>query len=56
MEIKWHNGACTVVLVQQFLPFCYLILQINERNSGWDDLIFIPPGKSLNQHINEVSA
>jgi hypothetical protein len=56
MEIKWHNGACTVVLVQQFLPFCYLILQINERNSGWDDLIFIPPGKSLNQHIDEVSA
>ncbi|CAN6198344.1 unnamed protein product, partial [Urochloa humidicola] len=31
-------------------------MEINERNSGWDDLIFIPPGKSLNQHINEVSA
>ncbi|KAK3131929.1 hypothetical protein QOZ80_6AG0513490 [Eleusine coracana subsp. coracana] len=30
-------------------------MEINERNSGWDDLIFIPPGKSLNQHINEVS-
>ncbi|WVZ81992.1 hypothetical protein U9M48_029310 [Paspalum notatum var. saurae] len=31
-------------------------MEINERNSGWDDLIFIPPGKSLNQHIDEVSA
>ncbi|XP_066377296.1 protein TIC 22, chloroplastic-like [Miscanthus floridulus] len=31
-------------------------MEINERNSVWDDLIFIPPGKSLNQHINEVSA
>nr|CAB3467449.1 unnamed protein product [Digitaria exilis] len=31
-------------------------MEINERNSGWDDLIFIPPGKNLNQHINEVSA
>lgn len=61
MEVGWIlNGrmdiACTVVLVQQLLPLCYLILQINERDSGWDDLIFIPPGKSLNQHINEVSA
>ncbi|XP_062228366.1 protein TIC 22, chloroplastic-like isoform X3 [Phragmites australis] len=28
-------------------------MEINERNSGWDDFIFIPPGKSLNQHINE---
>uniref|UniRef100_M8BUJ3 Uncharacterized protein n=1 Tax=Aegilops tauschii TaxID=37682 RepID=M8BUJ3_AEGTA len=28
-------------------------MEINDRNSGWDDLIFIPPGKSLNQHINE---
>uniref|UniRef100_A0A0E0L997 Protein TIC 22, chloroplastic n=1 Tax=Oryza punctata TaxID=4537 RepID=A0A0E0L997_ORYPU len=31
-------------------------MEMNQRNSGWDDLIFIPPGKSLNQHINEVSA
>ncbi|KAL6861826.1 hypothetical protein ACP4OV_017526 [Aristida adscensionis] len=31
-------------------------MEMNERNSGWDDLIFIPPGKGLNQHINEVSA
>ncbi|KAL5225924.1 hypothetical protein ABZP36_012563 [Zizania latifolia] len=31
-------------------------METNDRNSGWDDLIFIPPGKSLNQHINEVSA
>ncbi|XP_006655906.3 protein TIC 22, chloroplastic [Oryza brachyantha] len=31
-------------------------MEMNERNSGWDDLIFIPPGKNLNQHINEVSA
>ncbi|XP_062228365.1 protein TIC 22, chloroplastic-like isoform X2 [Phragmites australis] len=30
-------------------------MEINERNSGWDDFIFIPPGKSLNQHINEDS-
>uniref|UniRef100_A0A0E0L989 Protein TIC 22, chloroplastic n=1 Tax=Oryza punctata TaxID=4537 RepID=A0A0E0L989_ORYPU len=28
-------------------------MEMNQRNSGWDDLIFIPPGKSLNQHINE---
>uniref|UniRef100_A0A0D9WN73 Uncharacterized protein n=1 Tax=Leersia perrieri TaxID=77586 RepID=A0A0D9WN73_9ORYZ len=31
-------------------------MEMNERNSGWDDLIFIPPGKNLSQHINEVSA
>uniref|UniRef100_A0A0E0DYS7 Protein TIC 22, chloroplastic n=1 Tax=Oryza meridionalis TaxID=40149 RepID=A0A0E0DYS7_9ORYZ len=29
-------------------------MEMNERNSGWDDLIFIPPGKSLHQHINEL--
>jgi len=45
--------TCTDFVV---LTTWLLILQINERNSGWDDLIFIPPGKSLNQHINEVSA
>ncbi|KAL5200637.1 hypothetical protein ABZP36_021840 [Zizania latifolia] len=28
-------------------------METNDRNSGWHDLIFIPPGKSLNQHINE---
>lgn len=25
------------------------------RNSGWEDLIFIPPGKSHSQHIEEVA-
>lgn len=30
--------------------------QVNEKNSGWDDLIFIPPGKSYTQHINEVAS
>uniref|UniRef100_A0A803MX80 Protein TIC 22, chloroplastic n=1 Tax=Chenopodium quinoa TaxID=63459 RepID=A0A803MX80_CHEQI len=28
---------------------------ISEKNSGWDDLIFIPPGKSHLQHIQEVA-
>ncbi|CAM0913832.1 unnamed protein product [Alopecurus aequalis] len=31
-------------------------MEINDRNSGWDDLIFIPPGKNLNQHINEMDS
>ncbi|KAL3617929.1 Protein TIC 22, chloroplastic [Castilleja foliolosa] len=30
-------------------------MEISERNSGWDDLIFIPPGKSHSQHIQEVT-
>ncbi|KAL8130901.1 protein TIC 22, chloroplastic [Apium graveolens] len=29
-------------------------MEINEKNSGWEDLIFIPPGKSRSQHIQEV--
>ncbi|KAG1342253.1 protein TIC 22, chloroplastic [Cocos nucifera] len=31
-------------------------MEMNDKNSGWDDLIFIPPGKSHTQHINEVAA
>ncbi|KAG0470022.1 hypothetical protein HPP92_016137 [Vanilla planifolia] len=31
-------------------------MEINEKNYGWEDLIFIPPGKSCTQHINEVAA
>ncbi|XP_073010303.1 protein TIC 22, chloroplastic [Typha latifolia] len=31
-------------------------MEMNDKNSGWDDLIFIPPGKSYTQHINEVAA
>ncbi|XP_021727853.1 protein TIC 22, chloroplastic-like isoform X1 [Chenopodium quinoa] len=30
-------------------------MEISEKNSGWDDLIFIPPGKSHLQHIQEVA-
>ncbi|XP_048436974.1 protein TIC 22, chloroplastic isoform X1 [Pyrus x bretschneideri] len=26
----------------------------SEKNSGWEDLIFIPPGKSYSQHIQDV--
>lgn len=33
-----------------------LVMQINERGSGWEDLIFIPPGKSHFQHIKEVKS
>ncbi|KAI4375033.1 hypothetical protein MLD38_012951 [Melastoma candidum] len=29
-------------------------MEISEKNSGWEDLIFIPPGKSHSQHIQEV--
>lgn len=29
-------------------------MEMNETNSGWEDLIFIPPGKSHSQHIQEV--
>ncbi|XP_073052978.1 protein TIC 22, chloroplastic isoform X1 [Primulina eburnea] len=28
-------------------------MEINENNAGWEDLIFIPPGKSHSQHIQE---
>lgn len=30
-------------------------MEINEKSSGWEDLIFIPPGKSRSQHIQEVA-
>lgn len=30
-------------------------MEKSEKNSGWDDLIFIPPGKSRSQHIQEVA-
>ncbi|PON94177.1 Tic22-like [Trema orientale] len=30
-------------------------MEISEKNSGWEDLIFIPPGKSYSQHIQDVS-
>ncbi|XP_010527033.1 PREDICTED: protein TIC 22, chloroplastic-like [Tarenaya hassleriana] len=30
-------------------------METSERNSGWDDLIFIPPGRSYAQHIQEVA-
>ncbi|KAF7139158.1 hypothetical protein RHSIM_Rhsim07G0228600 [Rhododendron simsii] len=29
-------------------------MEMNKTNSGWEDLIFIPPGKSHSQHIQEV--
>ena len=29
-------------------------MQASEKNSGWEDLIFIPPGKSFSQHIQDV--
>lgn len=29
-------------------------MEMSEKNSGWDDLIFIPPGKSRSQHIQEI--
>ncbi|KAK1313792.1 hypothetical protein QJS10_CPA06g02349 [Acorus calamus] len=28
-------------------------MEINSKNSGWEDLIFIPPGKSYSQHLKE---
>ncbi|ONK67257.1 uncharacterized protein A4U43_C06F18260 [Asparagus officinalis] len=31
-------------------------MEMNKKNSGWEDLIFIPPGRSYTQHINEVAA
>ncbi|KAI3904034.1 hypothetical protein MKW92_026811 [Papaver armeniacum] len=31
-------------------------MEVNEKNSGWEDLIFIPPGKSYSQHLQEVAS
>ncbi|WOK92208.1 protein TIC 22, chloroplastic [Canna indica] len=31
-------------------------MEMNSKDSGWDDLIFIPPGKSYAEHIQAVSA
>ncbi|XXG61006.1 hypothetical protein AAC387_Pa04g2768 [Persea americana] len=31
-------------------------MEMNDKNSGWEDLIFIPPGKSYSQHLKEVAA
>ncbi|PIA46314.1 hypothetical protein AQUCO_01500080v1 [Aquilegia coerulea] len=28
---------------------------MSDKNSGWEDLIFIPPGKSYSQHVQEVA-
>ncbi|KAF9622513.1 hypothetical protein IFM89_031917 [Coptis chinensis] len=30
-------------------------MEMSDKNSGWEDLIFIPPGKSYSQHIQEVA-
>ncbi|XP_031267255.1 protein TIC 22, chloroplastic [Pistacia vera] len=30
-------------------------MEMSEKNSGWEDLIFIPPGKNHSQHIQEVA-
>ncbi|KAL8166037.1 hypothetical protein V2J09_007536 [Rumex salicifolius] len=30
-------------------------MERSEKNSGWDDLIFVPPGRSYSQHIQEVA-
>ncbi|XP_059636343.1 protein TIC 22, chloroplastic [Cornus florida] len=30
-------------------------MEISEKNSGWEDMIFIPPGKSHFQHISELA-
>ncbi|XP_016479280.1 protein TIC 22, chloroplastic [Nicotiana tabacum] len=30
-------------------------MEISQRHSGWEDLIFIPPGKSHSQHIQDVA-
>uniref|UniRef100_A0A6M2EIP5 Protein TIC 22, chloroplastic n=1 Tax=Populus davidiana TaxID=266767 RepID=A0A6M2EIP5_9ROSI len=30
-------------------------MEISEKKSGWEDLIFIPPGKSHSQHIHEIT-
>ncbi|XP_043711019.1 protein TIC 22, chloroplastic [Telopea speciosissima] len=31
-------------------------MELNDKGSGWEDLIFIPPGKSYSQHFQEVVA
>ncbi|XP_061343169.1 protein TIC 22, chloroplastic isoform X2 [Gastrolobium bilobum] len=30
-------------------------MEMSETSSGWEDLIFIPPGKSHSQHIQEIN-
>lgn len=29
-------------------------MEMSEKNLGWEDLIFIPPGKTFSQHIDDV--
>lgn len=31
-------------------------MQINDSNYGWEDLIFIPPGRSSSEHLATVDA
>lgn len=31
-------------------------MELSEKNSGWEDLVFIPPGKKHSQHIKEIIA
>ncbi|CAN0872983.1 Protein TIC 22, chloroplastic [Linum grandiflorum] len=30
-------------------------IERSEKNSGWEDLIFIPPGKTQSEHINDIT-
>ncbi|KAM7514215.1 hypothetical protein LguiA_003798 [Lonicera macranthoides] len=30
-------------------------METSEKNSGWEDMIFIPPGKGRSQHVKEVA-
>ncbi|KAK8705608.1 hypothetical protein V6N13_049206 [Hibiscus sabdariffa] len=49
------NGAKSIGLLCFRLEDAEAFLaQMSEKNSGWDDLIFIPPGKSHSQHIQDV--
>lgn len=58
----WNQELDLIVFLNSFLnlefptSFCFFhLMQTSEKNSGWEDLIFIPPGKSHSQHIQEVT-
>ncbi|KAG6525177.1 hypothetical protein ZIOFF_015129 [Zingiber officinale] len=52
--IRSHMAYCNIPMQVGSFEDVLKKMEINDKNSGWDDLIFIPPGKSYTQNIKEV--
>jgi len=50
--VYWYNLAIWILIILSFSP----TLHMSKRSSGWNDLSFIPPGRSRSQHVQEINA